>query len=244
VNVKIYKSQKSIIEDFQFTGDPCLLLRSILPRESMLLDPAMQAHVRFRLGGARFPPMIYFKIFTHGSITDIGAFAPRNYAAERMGKPRREEDRYLRQENNGWRPLVSRAMSDAVEKASSATCIKRYQPCRMQRKQDRELARRRRRSDWIRKLAPSVSAGAPGGISGIARKARAAGTGIPTGVAQPHQTSDRSSALADDDLVLWSQQLEFDAYMESWTHIATSDVSEGTLPIASCSHPFIALVHG
>ena len=38
---------------FRRSGDPYLLLRAVLPRESVLLDPAMQVHVRFRLGGPR-----------------------------------------------------------------------------------------------------------------------------------------------------------------------------------------------
>ena len=38
-----------------------------------------------------------------GAICDVGAYAPRNYAAERLGAPRREEDLYIRFENNGWR---------------------------------------------------------------------------------------------------------------------------------------------
>ena len=38
---------------FRRSGDPHLLLRAVLPRESCLLDPAMQVHVRFRLGGPK-----------------------------------------------------------------------------------------------------------------------------------------------------------------------------------------------
>lgn len=37
---------------------------------------------RFRLGGSFFPPLIFYKIFTHRPVADIGAFGPRNYAAE------------------------------------------------------------------------------------------------------------------------------------------------------------------
>ena len=39
-------------------------------------------HVRFRLGGSCFPPILFYKIYTHRPIADIGAFGPRNYAAE------------------------------------------------------------------------------------------------------------------------------------------------------------------
>jgi hypothetical protein len=45
--------------------DPRALLRAINPREAALLDAAAGAHVRFRLGGASFPPQVLYKIFTH-----------------------------------------------------------------------------------------------------------------------------------------------------------------------------------
>ncbi|CAN0319629.1 unnamed protein product, partial [Phaeothamnion confervicola] len=37
-------------------------------------------HVRFRLAGSTFPPQICYKLYTHRPVSDIGAFAPRNYA--------------------------------------------------------------------------------------------------------------------------------------------------------------------
>jgi len=49
-------------------GDPIQLLKSINPSEAMLLDPASKCHLRFRLGGEKFPPLIYYKIFTHAPL--------------------------------------------------------------------------------------------------------------------------------------------------------------------------------
>lgn len=46
-------------------GDPRAMLRAINPREAALLDAAAGAHVRFRLGGSSFPPVVLYKIFTH-----------------------------------------------------------------------------------------------------------------------------------------------------------------------------------
>jgi len=60
-------------------GEPMQLLKSINPAEAGLLDAASRCHIRFRLGGERFPPLIYYKIFAHGGIVDINAFAPRDY---------------------------------------------------------------------------------------------------------------------------------------------------------------------
>ena len=39
--------------------------------------------MRFRFGGHRFPPEVYFKIFTHRPLCDVNSFAPRDYNFER-----------------------------------------------------------------------------------------------------------------------------------------------------------------
>lgn len=63
-------------------GDPRELLKVINPREAQLVDAAAGIHVRFRLGGTVFPPLVFYKIFTHRTVVDIGAFGPRDYANE------------------------------------------------------------------------------------------------------------------------------------------------------------------
>jgi hypothetical protein len=50
-------------------GDPRELLKSINPREAQLADAASGIHVRFRLGGTVFPPLVFYKIFTHIAVT-------------------------------------------------------------------------------------------------------------------------------------------------------------------------------
>lgn len=55
------------------------MLKSVNPAEADLLDAASRCHVRFRLGGLKFPPCIYYKIYVHGNIVDVNAFAPRDY---------------------------------------------------------------------------------------------------------------------------------------------------------------------
>jgi len=47
------------------------MLRSINPREAALLDAAAGTHVRFRLGGAAFPPVIMYKIYTHRPVAGL-----------------------------------------------------------------------------------------------------------------------------------------------------------------------------
>lgn len=76
----IFRHYKSLI-DFHDSGEPAAMLRAINPGEAAMMDAASGAFVRFRLGGHTFPPAIYYKIFTRTAICDMGAFAPRNYAA-------------------------------------------------------------------------------------------------------------------------------------------------------------------
>ncbi|KAJ1481383.1 hypothetical protein T484DRAFT_2730790 [Baffinella frigidus] len=79
INVRIYKYYRNLV-NFRHRGDPGLLLRCINPQEAALTqDRASGAVVRFRLGGAMFPPIVYYKIFVRSAVTDVGAFAPRDY---------------------------------------------------------------------------------------------------------------------------------------------------------------------
>lgn len=80
-NRRIYMYYRDLIQ-FRERGDPKELLRVINPREAQLADAAAGVHVRFRLGGATFPPLVFYKIFTHRTVVDICAFGPRNYAGE------------------------------------------------------------------------------------------------------------------------------------------------------------------
>eukprot|EP00930_Biecheleria_cincta_P006987 TRINITY_DN108120_c0_g1_i1.p1 TRINITY_DN108120_c0_g1~~TRINITY_DN108120_c0_g1_i1.p1 ORF type:complete len:613 (+),score=87.61 TRINITY_DN108120_c0_g1_i1:114-1952(+) len=328
VDYRVYETLRDTIGTFRRSGDPYLLLRAVLPRESALLDPAMQVHVRFRLGGTRFPPTIYYKIYTHGSVCDLGSFAPRDYARERetqeAGVPG-DRGWYQRVENNGWRPLnvrlskSSQPVLDEVEKETSRKRIQNFHHSRLVRRQDQDRKRRMKRIEWMRKLhglvppdavvdasqsterlpepaldediattARPVGAGfaagapsAPGGAArlalppGAGRSAAVAGSQLvpkpPPGAAparsgrrRPGSGASRSSeggdlqagdeerawelitsplltspgdlldaGTSDDVLLDWSKNLDFEAYMDGWQRTATTDGSEGSLPIAS-----------
>ena len=65
-------------------GSPAELLRCINFREAQLCDSAAGMHVRFRLGGTTFPPLVFYKIYTHVSVTDINSFCPRDYVRETL----------------------------------------------------------------------------------------------------------------------------------------------------------------
>lgn len=79
-NLRIYRYYRDLIT-FRNAGDPRVMLKAINPLEGNLIDAAAGIHVRFRLGGHLFPPTIYYKMFTHNALCDVGAFAPRDYTA-------------------------------------------------------------------------------------------------------------------------------------------------------------------
>jgi len=122
-NVRIYRYYKDLI-NFKNKGNPYELLKCINRGEAHFMDAASKTHVRFRLGGLKFPPLIYYKIFTHATVIDINAFAPRDYQQMKLDKrsdtinikyDRPENDVhegwYERIENNGWRPINDKNLS-------------------------------------------------------------------------------------------------------------------------------------
>jgi hypothetical protein len=79
-NKRVFRYFRDLIKKKLKGGTPTDLLRTIIPNEANeLMDKAAGVHVRFRLGGIIFPPKLYFKIYTHKPVCDVGAFAPRNY---------------------------------------------------------------------------------------------------------------------------------------------------------------------
>eukprot|EP00931_Biecheleriopsis_adriatica_P056719 TRINITY_DN33629_c0_g1_i1.p1 TRINITY_DN33629_c0_g1~~TRINITY_DN33629_c0_g1_i1.p1 ORF type:complete len:579 (+),score=84.49 TRINITY_DN33629_c0_g1_i1:70-1806(+) len=313
---RVYETLRDTIGSCRRSGDPYLLLRAVLPRESMLLDPAMQIHARFRLGGTRFPPSIYYKIYTHGNIVDLCSFAPRNYHAAREGN--NDAAWYQRVECNGWRPLNARItktnarVMDEVEKDTSRKRIPNFHHSKLRRRQDVERRRKIKGVEWMRKLygfdhsdiwqasaslepdshredyvnvlaaGGGFAAGAPSALGGAVRlassspsspsvaSAAALAPRPPPGPppARPNRQRPGSAAshiseseaslplrrvltespskelqraaednlageFSDDMLLDWSRKLNFDSYMQDWQTTATTDGSEGTLPIAS-----------
>eukprot|EP00937_MAST-01D_sp_MAST-1D-sp2_P003462 g3462.t1 len=81
-HLRIYRYFRDLLR-FRNAGEPRQLLRAINPNEAGMLDAAAGVRVRFRLGGRRFPPTIFYKIFTQSALCDVGAFAPRDYVRAR-----------------------------------------------------------------------------------------------------------------------------------------------------------------
>lgn len=123
------------------------LLKSVNPSEAALLDGASNCHIRFRLGGTKFPPLIYYKIFTHGPLIDINAFAPWDYQQMKRNKgkdviniaidkkfdAKNNNGWYDRKENNGWRPISDKILTpfDGVEHATAIKVQKFHHDVKM-----------------------------------------------------------------------------------------------------------------
>jgi len=213
---------------FREQGNPTQLLRSMNPREAAMLDAATGAHVRFRLGGLEWPPKVYYKIYTHSSITDICAFAPRDYTRHKQLPPRRlhnkpvlgeraalEQERraaetregwYRRVENNGWRPVQESLLKELDHVvASTAAKSMSFAPTKMQRREEVMLKRRQKKIDWLQRMYQQRDA--EGSEEG------GGGGGGEEGGGDGHEL---------DELLQWTEELDFDGYYNNWLTLATT----------------------
>uniref|UniRef100_A0A7S0MRA8 Uncharacterized protein n=1 Tax=Pyramimonas obovata TaxID=1411642 RepID=A0A7S0MRA8_9CHLO len=233
-SIKIYRYYRDMI-NFRERGDPAQLLRAINPREAMLLDAATGCHLRFRLGGLTFPPIIYYKIFTHRPVTDICAFGPRDYCREVTLAPKNLhsheipgvqnflQDRsgwYQRVENNGWRPLSEHVLVD-IDPVTFISAAKRrpFHHNPSVRKEDALLRRKQRQREWMAKMYAEGKGSVDPSVDPMARAAL---------LQQMHEDD-----LDEDDreLLQWSAALDFAAYQEDWQTRATSTWSEAAMPL-------------
>lgn len=233
LDVNVYRYYRDLIS-FRQKGDPSMMLRAINPGEARYLDSAAGVHVKFRLAGEHFPPQIYYKIFTHRPIQDIGAYAPRDYTRQgakiplpriRHNKMRRtdEEGRdgwYKRFENNGWRlvsdRVIHRLLQTSMDPVTVQTSDKRaeFHYSRLQRRQDVDRRRKQKKLDWMRQMY------AKGLANDLTEK-------------QDSNTTDASpngeKSLLDgevDELIRWSDSLNFEDYWFEWKELATTANSD------------------
>ncbi|XP_048350669.1 protein MFI isoform X3 [Sphaerodactylus townsendi] len=158
----VFQFYKDLI-GFKQCGDPSYLMRYIEPREAEFLDAAAGVHIRFRLGGAKFPPCIYYKVFTHRPVVDMCANSPRDYAKlatlkGQRGKPHRENKEdlsgwYQRIENNGWRLLSPRFFRglDSIT-AEDNVKVKDFRFNKLQKRQDIERKKKKKKIEWLKRM--------------------------------------------------------------------------------------------
>jgi len=212
---------------FREQGDPAQLLKSINPKEASLMDTALAVHVRFRLGGAAYPPTIYYKVFTHGAVTDVCSFAPRDYTRHKQADPitlhnkdkpgqlANSSDRagwYRRVENNGWRPVSDKLLHsvDEVTMRTAAAAVD-WSHLRVQRREALARKKKEKKLQWLTAMYDQGRSQLKEGRAQLREGAE-----------------DGRGALGEgeedelDELLQWSDALDFDSYHQDWLGLATS----------------------
>lgn len=224
-DIRIYRYYRDLIK-FRERGDPGLMLKCINPTEASLVDAAAGVHVRFRLGGDQFPPVIYYKIFIHNSLVDVNSFAPRDYTVHKQkdakqvnnNKSKPKDDNhsgwYERVENNGWRPVADRtlAMFDQITQETSCRIIPFHHNKKARRRNKQQWAKMRKR-EWLQKMY----------ASGKEAEALKAAPSSPSEEFPVDLDFEEEEAAI---LVQWSDGLDFEKYTEGWSKLATSARSE------------------
>ena len=130
----------------------------------------------------KFPPQLYYRIYTHRPLVDMNAFSPRpNYsvlAGLEKSLPRHstnpanlkdtlkkleEEGWYARPETNEWRPVSLHVLDPFYPSAMIKFHIEKAYPkakaldpgfhySSLVRRQDLQIKRKERRRDWFRKM--------------------------------------------------------------------------------------------
>ncbi|XP_053198324.1 protein MFI [Scomber japonicus] len=213
--------------------DPQSVLKTVNPREAELLDAAAGVIIRFRLGGITFPPNIYYKIFTHRPVVDVCASSPKDYTQPSMKKPVArqtnngwpllQEDRsgwYQRMENNSWRLFCSKVVPEGEPAEIGANKKMSFHHSKLQRKQDVDKWRKRRKIDWLmhmydegrlqarpvhRHMAALVGTSAQEVMDTIEEKG-----------------DDEILEWELDELLAWTNTLNFEEYIQEWRHLACS----------------------
>ena len=249
-NVKIFKYYKELIR-FKLKGNPRELLKTVNPSESYIIDKASNVHLRFRLGGYKFPPLIYYKIYIHSGVVDINSFAPRDYEDINKFKKKatvnikfEEEEAkaiksgwYERADNNGWRPITENLIMpfDKVELQTSNKPVP-FHHDKQKRREAQNKQKRKKKIKWLKKLYDEGKK-----IEEMEAQHEVI-KNIPefeeSGDIDPKNPFDNDKLLDLNEkeldeyvngLMKWSETLDFDKYIEHWFQIATSAPIESEL---------------
>ncbi|XP_067888954.1 protein MFI isoform X2 [Heterodontus francisci] len=239
VNIQVFKHYKNMI-NFRRKGNPRFMMKCINPIEAELLDSAAGVHVRFRLGGETFPPKIYYKIFTNRPIVDICANSPKDYTnpSVKQKLPRQvhnynpvknEEDDcsgwYKRLENNDWRCLSDKHLGTSTDYMEFEPNRKTttFHHCIFQRRQEVMRKQKQRKFEWMKKMYHEGMLQAQTQDPNTAVLVQRATEGVINSVEQ-----NGPNAVLDwevDELLEWTNALNFEKYLNDWMEIASSDSS-------------------
>ncbi|KAI5271319.1 protein MFI [Manis pentadactyla] len=232
LNVAVFQHLKSLI-NIRRQGEPCQIVRYFNPKEAELLDAAAGIQVRFRLGGVRFPPEIYYKIFTHRHIEDLCANSPRNYTklpakhtSHVKSDKLQEEDHsgwYRRIENNGWRPVSDRFWMSTENIVMGDQKESKFHFSKLKRRQDMEKKRKVRKIEWMRQMYHMGELKA----KATNRETLCLIHTATKGLIQAIEDGEIDSVMEweVDEVLNWTNTLNFDEYISHWKEIATSNSS-------------------
>jgi len=249
IDLQVFKYYKKLI-NFQNKGDPQFILKCINPKESELLDNAAGVHIRFRLGGIKFPPSIYYKIYSHINVADIGSFAPRYYTHQQSkqlpGKfihnnggletiaNQEEIEWYKRCENNGWRPVnqrLSRFLTDDTISYNTSQKKINYHHEKLVRQQDVASRKKEKKLNWMRKMySLGVLKVRSTEDVNVKELVNTAAESI-FNTMKDENSVENIEDWEVNELLQWTQGLNFDNYSLDWwqegtTHIQTSKVGK------------------
>ncbi|XP_053397845.1 protein MFI-like isoform X1 [Mercenaria mercenaria] len=241
IDIQVYRYYRDLI-NFKTRGNPSLMLKCINPLEAKMLDPAAGIHIKFRLAGERFPPNIYYKIYTHRPIQDLCANSPKDYTKPavkmKMAKDQHNRGRfevnkndkdgwYQRMDYNGWRlvsdRLIHHIMSDPVTWETSRKKYE-YHHDKLQRKQDVEKRKKKKKIDWMKKMYKDGMLKAKSDDKETIQLIEGAAAGMVATV--ENYGSDALEDWEVDELLDWTTSLNFDDYQNGWKELATSANSE------------------
>ncbi|CAF1191669.1 unnamed protein product [Didymodactylos carnosus] len=245
IDTQVFRFYRDLI-NFHNNGDPIFLMKTINPIEAKYVDSAAGIRLRFRLAGERFPPTIYYKVFTNRPIQDLCSNAPRDYtkpylrlksATDSNNNVNRfpledTEGWYKRIENNGWRPVSYKHLLQS--NAENYYCSHEYQQkqtfahTKLLRRQDVERRRKRKKLQWLQKMYSA-------GVLNTHMSKDGVEDGEMTRLINETTTSILkvfnsygSEAVEDwevDELLEWTHNLNFDDYLLDWRTLGTSGSS-------------------
>ncbi|XP_035299590.1 protein MFI [Cricetulus griseus] len=233
LNVAVFQHFKSLI-DLRRQGEPRQIVKFINPKEAELLDAAAGIQVRFRLGGVKFPPEIYYKIFTHRHIEDLCANSPRDYTrlpakytSHNKDDPPQVEDHsgwYRRVENNGWRPVSHRFWIPTENEVLESTKESEFHFSKLQRKQDMEKKRKIKKIEWMRQMYYLGNLEAKSTHHETLSLIHKATKGLIRCIEDGGVDSVMEWEV--DEVLNWTNTLNFDEYIANWKETATSNSSD------------------
>ncbi|XP_069496388.1 protein MFI isoform X2 [Ambystoma mexicanum] len=218
IDMHVFGYYKNII-NFKGKGDPRSLLKCVNPRE------------------VTFPPNIYYKIFTHRPIVDMCANSPKDYTSQAAKQilpkqihnqvhiPEKEVSGwYKRTENNGWRALTERPWSklDLITFADTDKKME-FHYSKLKRRQEVEKRNKQRKIEWMKKMYYEGSLHAETSEPNTAVLIQRATQGL-INSAELHGPESVMDWEVDE-LLKWTNALNFEEYIGSWKKNGTSKSS-------------------